>query len=206
MSKIKILIADDHTIVRIGLVALLGAEADFEIVGEAKNGLQAVEDAMRLRPDVVVMDLVMPKKNGIDATAEILDRLPATKILVLTSFGTSDGITHALQAGASGAVMKTADDGTLVDAIRKVANGERVISPEVKKMLNEDPPIPVLSPRQKEILVAITDGRTNKEIASVLGIRKDSVEDYLRTLFSKLGASNRTEAVAIALRKHLLKI
>lgn len=206
MSKIKILIADDHTIVRIGLVALLGAEADFEIVGEAKNGLQAVEDAMRLRPDVVVMDLVMPKKNGIDATAEILDRLPATKILVLTSFGTSDGITHALQAGASGAVMKTADDGTLVDAIRKVANGERVISPEVKKMLNEDPPIPVLSPRQKEILVAITDGRTNKEIASALGIRKDSVEDYLRTLFSKLGASNRTEAVAIALRKHLLKI
>ena len=206
MSKIKILIADDHTIVRIGLVALLGAEADFEIVGEAKNGLQAVEDAMRLRPDVVVMDLVMPKKNGIDATAEILDRLPATKILVLTSFGTSDGITHALQAGASGAVMKTADDGTLVDAIRKVANGERVISPEIKKMLNEDPPIPVLSPRQKEILVAITDGRTNKEIASALGIRKDSVEDYLRTLFSKLGASNRTEAVAIALRKHLLKI
>lgn len=206
MSKIKILIADDHTIVRIGLVALLGAEADFEIVGEAKNGLQAVEDAMRLRPDVVVMDLVMPKKNGIDATAEILDRLPATKILVLTSFGTSDGITHALQAGASGAVMKTADDGTLVAAIRKVANGERVISPEVKKMLNEDPPIPVLSPRQKEILVAITDGRTNKEIASALGIRKDSVEDYLRTLFSKLGASNRTEAVAIALRKHLLKI
>ena len=206
MSKIKILIADDHTIVRIGLVALLGAEADLEIVGEAKNGLQAVEDAMRLRPDVVVMDLVMPKKNGIDATAEILDRLPATKILVLTSFGTSDGITHALQAGASGAVMKTADDGTLVDAIRKVANGERVISPEVKKMLNEDPPIPVLSPRQKEILVAITDGRTNKEIASALGIRKDSVEDYLRTLFSKLGASNRTEAVAIALRKHLLKI
>ena len=206
MSKIKILIADDHTIVRIGLVALLGAEADFEIVGEAKNGLQAVEDAMRLRPDVVVMDLVMPKKNGIDATAEILDRLPATKILVLTSFGTSDGITHALQAGASGAVMKTADDGTLVAAIRKVANGERVISPEVKKMLNEDPPIPVLSPRQKEILVAITDGRTNKEIASVLGIRKDSVEDYLRTLFSKLGAANRAEAVAIALRKHLLKI
>jgi len=206
MSKIKILIADDHTIVRIGLVALLGAEADFEIVGEAKNGLQAVEDAMRLRPDVVVMDLVMPKKNGIDATAEILDRLPATKILVLTSFGTSDGITHALQAGASGAVMKTADDGTLVAAIRKVANGERVISPEIKKMLNEDPPIPVLSPRQKEILVAITDGRTNKEIASALGIRKDSVEDYLRTLFSKLGASNRTEAVAIALKKHLLKI
>ena len=125
---------------------------------------------------------------------------------VLTSFGTSDGIAHALQVGAVGAVMKTADDGALVSAIRKVMRGERVISPEIKRMLNEDPPIPELSTRQREILAAITSGRSNKEIASDLGIRKDSEEDYLRTLFSKLGASNRTEAVAIALRKHLLKI
>ena len=205
-GKIKILIADDHTIVRIGLTALLGAEKDFEVVGEAKNGLEAVKSAKALHPDVIVMDLVMPKKNGIDATAEILETLPMTKILVLTSFGTSDGIAHALQVGAVGAVMKTADDGALVSAIRKVMRGERIISPEIKRMLNEDPPVPQLSSRQKEILAAITSGRSNKEIASDLGIRKDSVEDYLRTLFSKLGAANRTEAVAIALRKHLLKI
>ena len=205
-GKIKILIADDHTIVRIGLTALLGAETDFEVVGEAKNGLEAVKSAKSLHPDVIVMDLVMPKKNGIDATAEILEALPTTKVLVLTSFGTSDGIAHALQVGAVGAVMKTADDGALVSAIRKVMRGERVISPEIKRMLNEDPPVPELSTRQREILAAITSGRSNKEIASDLGIRKDSVEDYLRTLFSKLGASNRAEAVAIALRKHLLKI
>jgi len=206
MNKTRILIVDDHTIVRIGLSALLGAEKDFEVVGEAKNGVQAVSEAVKLQPDIVVMDLVMPKKNGIDATVEIRERLPSAKILVLTSFGTSDGIAKALQAGAVGAVMKTADDGALVAAIRKVMNGERVISPEIKRMLNEDPPVPELSSRQREILGAITAGRTNKEIASALGIRKDSVEDYLRTLFSKLGAANRTEAVAIALRKHLLKI
>ena len=205
-GKTRILIVDDHTIVRIGLTALLGAETDFEVVGEAKNGLEAVKSAKSLHPDVIVMDLVMPKKNGIDATAEILEALPTTKVLVLTSFGTSDGIAHALQVGAVGAVMKTADDGALVSAIRKVMRGERVISPEIKRMLNEDPPVPELSTRQREILAAITSGRSNKEIASDLGIRKDSVEDYLRTLFSKLGAANRTEAVAIALRKHLLKI
>jgi len=206
MTKIRVLIADDHTIVRIGLSALLGAEKDLEIVGEAKNGIQAVAEAIKLKPDVVIMDLVMPKKHGVDATREILERIPTTKIIILTSFGTSDGISRALQAGATGAVLKTADDGALVTAIRKVAGGERVISPEVKKMLSEDPPLPDLSTRQKEILDAITSGRTNKEIAADLGIRKDSVEDYIQTLFSKIGATNRAEAVAIALKKHLLKI
>ena len=206
MKKIKILIADDHTIVRIGLQTLLSAEKDFEIVGEAKNGIEAVKIASKARPDVVIMDLIMPKKNGIDATREILETLPTAKILVLTSFGTSDGIVQALQLGAVGAIMKTADDGALVSAIRKVMRGERVITSEIKRLLNEDPPVPTLSTRQKEILTAITGGRSNKEIAAELGIRKDSVEDYLRVLFSKLKAANRAEAVAIALRKHLLKI
>ena len=206
MNKTKILIADDHTIVRIGLTAILNAEKDMEVVGEAKNGVEAVRKAKQLLPDVIIMDLFMPKKNGIDATAEILDALPATKILILTSFGTSDGIARSLQAGAVGAFMKTADDGALVSAIRRVMRGERVISPEVRRMLNEDPPVPDLSSRQREILSAITTGLTNKEIAATISVRKDTVEDYLRMLFSKLGAANRAEAVAIALRKQLLKI
>ena len=206
MNKTKILIADDHTIVRIGLAALLSAEKDMEVVGEAKNGVEAIRKAKQLLPDVIIMDLFMPKKNGIDATTEILGALPAAKILILTSFGTSDGIARSLQAGAVGAFMKTADDGELVTAIRKVMRGERVISPEVRRMLNEDPPVPELSSRQREILNAIATGLTNKEIAVTLSVRKDTVEDYLRMLFSKLGASNRTEAVAIALRKQLLKI
>lgn len=206
MNKTKVLIADDHTIVRIGLTALLNAEKDMEVVGEAKNGVEAIRKARQLLPDVIIMDLFMPKKNGIDATTEILDALPAAKILILTSFGTSDGIARSLQAGAVGAFMKTADDGELVTAIRKVMCGERVISPEVRRMLNEDPPVPELSSRQREILNAIATGLTNKEIAATLSVRKDTVEDYLRMLFSKLGAANRTEAVSIALRKHLLKI
>ena len=206
MNKTKILIADDHTIVRIGLTALLSAEKDMEVVGEAKNGVEAIRKAKQLLPDVIIMDLFMPKKNGIDATTEILGALPAAKILILTSFGTSDGIARSLQAGAVVAFMKTADDGELVTAIRKVMRGERVISPEVRRMLNEDPPVPELSSRQREILNAIATGLTNKEIAATLSVRKDTVEDYLRMLFSKLGASNRTEAVAIALRKQLLKI
>lgn len=206
MNKTKILIADDHTIVRIGLTALLSAEKDMEVVGEAKNGVEAIRKAKQLLPDVIIMDLFMPKKNGIDATTEILGALPAAKILILTSFGTSDGIARSLQAGAVGAFMKTADDGELVTAIRKVMRGERVISPEVRRMLNEDPPVPELSSRQREILNAIATGLTNKEIAATLSVRKDTVEDYLRMLFSKLGAANRAEAVSIALRKQLLKI
>ena len=206
MNKTKILIADDHTIVRIGLTALLSAEKDMEVVGEAKNGVEAIRKAKQLLPDVIIMDLFMPKKNGIDATPEILGALPAAKILILTSFGTSDGIARSLQAGAVGAFMKTADDGELVTAIRKVMRGERVISPEVRRMLNEDPPVPELSSRQREILNAIATGLTNKEIAATLSVRKDTVEDYLRMLFSKLGAANRAEAVSIALRKQLLKI
>lgn len=206
MNKTKILIADDHTIVRIGLTALLNAEKDMEVVGEAKNGVETIKKAKQLLPDVIIMDLFMPKKNGIDATTEILDASPATKILILTSFGTSDGIARSLQAGAVGAFMKTADDGALVSAIRKVMHGERVISPEVRRMLNEDPPVPELSSRQREILNAIATGLTNKEIAATISVRKDTVEDYLHMLFSKLGASNRAEAVAIALRKQLLKI
>ena len=206
MNKTKILIADDHTIVRIGLTALLNAEKDMEVVGEAKNGVETIKKAKQLLPDVIIMDLFMPKRNGIDATTEILDASPATKILILTSFGTSDGIARSLQAGAVGAFMKTADDGALVSAIRKVMHGERVISPEVRRMLNEDPPVPELSSRQREILNAIATGLTNKEIAATISVRKDTVEDYLHMLFSKLGASNRAEAVAIALRKQLLKI
>ena len=206
MNKTKILIADDHTIVRIGLTALLNAEKDMEVVGEARNGVETIKKAKQLLPDVIIMDLFMPKKNGIDATTEILDALPATKILILTSFGTSDGIARSLQAGAVGAFMKTADDGALVSAIRKVMHGERVISPEVRRMLNEDPPVPELSSRQREILNALATGLTNKEIAATISVRKDTVEDYLHILFSKLGASNRAEAVAIALRKQLLKI
>ena len=206
MNKIKVLVADDHAIVRIGLKSVLDYETDIEVVGEAKNGIEAVQEAERTQPDVIIMDLVMPRKDGVSATREIHDRLPDTKILILTTFGTSDGIAHALEEGASGAMMKTADDEKIVSAIRRIARGETYISPDIRRQLEENPPVPKLSPRQMEVLSKIANGKSNKEIAAELGIRIDSVEDIANALYAKLSVSNRAEAVDVAHRKHLLKI
>ena len=206
MNKIKVLVADDHAIVRIGLKSVLDYETDIEVVGEAKNGIEAVQEAERTQPDVIIMDLVMPRKDGVSATREIHARLPDTKILILTTFGTSDGIAHALEEGASGAMMKTADDEKIVSAIRRIARGETYISPDIRRQLEENPPVPKLSPRQTEVLTMIANGKSNKEIAAQLGIRIDSVEDIANALYAKLSVSNRAEAVDIAHRKHLLKI
>ena len=130
--------------------------------------------------------------------------MPSAKVLILTTFGTSDGIAHALEAGASGAMMKTSDDGMIVSAIRRIARGGRYISPDVKRQLQESPPVARLSQRQEEVLRAIAHGKSNKDIADQLGIRPDSVEDIANSLYAKLGVSNRAEAVDIAHRKHLL--
>ena len=205
-QKIRVLIADDHTIVRIGLAALLGAEKDIEVVGEAQNGEVAVKEALRLSPDVIIMDLMMPKKDGAEATAELREKLPSAKIIILTTFGASDGIAHALESGAAGALVKTADDDALVATIRAVAGGETVISSEIKRLLAENPPIPKLTPRQIEVLQSMTRGLTNRDIAKQLGIRQDRVDEHVAAILTKIGAANRTEAVAIALRKHLLKL
>ena len=206
MNKISVLIADDHSLVRTGLKSLLAFEPDIEVVAEAGNGEQVVREALRHQPDIVIMDLVMPRKDGVAATREIREKLPDTRILVLTTFGLSDGIAHALEAGANGAMMKTDDDSKIIAAIRKVARGETCLSPDVRRQLADNPPVPPLSPRQEEVLAFMTRGQTNKEISTRLGIRTDSVEDVVNALFAKLGAANRAEAVAIALKKHLLKI
>lgn len=204
MNKIKVLVADDHAIVRIGLKSVLDYETDIEVVGEAKNGIEAVQEAERTQPDVIIMDLVMPRMDGVSATREIHARFPDTKILILTTFGTSDGIAHALEEGASGAMMKTADDEKIVSAIRRIARGETYISPDIRRQLEESPPVPKLSPRQTEVLTMIANGKSNKEIAAQLGIRIDSVEDITNALYAKLSVSNRAEAVNIAHRRHLL--
>lgn len=205
-NTIRVLIADDHTIVRIGLHTLLGAEKDIEVVGEAKNGEMAVKEALRLRPDVVIMDLMMPKMDGAEATAALHEKLPETKVIILTTFGSSDGIAHAIESGAAGALMKTADDAALISTIRSVAGGKTVISPDIKRLLAEDPPIPVLTTRQAEVLQSMMRGLTNRDIAKQLGIRQDGVNEHVAAILTKIGAANRTEAVAIALRKHLLKL
>ena len=206
MSKIRILIVDDHAIVRTGLAALLGSIPDFEIVGEASNGSIAVSKAIKLNPDVIVMDLVMPKMGGVKATTEILSKLPDTRILILTSFGTSEELSRVFSAGATGAILKNTANSALVSSIRRIAKGNRVVSPEIENMLANEPPIPELSSRQRDILESLTRGLTNNEIAMQFEISPESVKTHIAKLFEKIGAGNRSEAVSIALRKHLLKL
>lgn len=206
MSKIKVLIVDDHAILRMGLASLLGTKKDIEVVGDAADGPTAIRKAVRLQPDVVIMDLLMPGMDGVEATRQLLAAIPGARVLILTTFGTADGIAHALEAGARGAVMKNVDFSELVAAIHAVAAGERALSPEIERILAAEPPIAALSPRQTEILQSVVRGLSNPDIAKQLGISLDMVKEHLNALFSKIGAANRTEAVSIALRKHLLKM
>ena len=206
MKKIKVLIADDHAIVRMGLAALISAESDIEVVGEAKNGIEAIRESLRLTPDVVIMDIMMPKKDGVSATQEIHEKLPMAKVLILTSVSASDSITRAIAAGAAGAILKNDENQSVIDAIRAIVAGKQILAKEVRRLIRKDPPAPELSPRQQEILSSLTRGLTNEDIAKQLGISVPSVKTHLSALFNKLGVANRSEAVAIALRKHLLKI
>ena len=206
MKKTRILLVDDHALLRHGLKSIIQYQKDMEVVGEARNGEEAVRQTAKLKPDVVVMDLMMPKKDGAAATAEIVSSLPGTRVLILTSVGASDAIAKALDAGATGAMMKDSPNSSLIAAIRAVAAGKSAISPEVRRMIARDPPIDVLTPRQVEVLQSLTRGLTNRDIARLLSISEDRVEQHIRSLLEKLGAANRTEAVSIALRKQLLKI
>lgn len=205
MKKTSIMIVDDHKIVRMGLKSLIAAESDLDVVGEAEDGTIALKQALKLKPDIVIMDLVMPKKDGVATTQELHEKLPETKVLVLTSYSTTDTIAAALAAGACGAVMKSSDDNDLLAAIRTIAAGRTFISPEVKGLLAVDPPAPTLSPRQQEVLQSLVKGFNNTEIASQLGISRTVVKEHVETLLVKLGAANRTELTAIAIRKNLLK-
>ena len=206
MDQIRVLIADDHAVVRAGLNSIIGMQKDMIVVGLAKDGVEAVAEARRLKPDAVVMDLMMPRKDGAQATAEIHKELPETKIVILTTFGTADILAHALDNGASGAVLKDAAEDELVTAIRQAMSGKRHLSSAISHQLRDNPPLPELSQRQRQILAAMARGLTNRDIAAELGLSLVSVEEYAANTLKKLGAANRTEAVAIALRKHLLKI
>ena len=205
-QKTRILIADDHSLVRIGFASLLGYQDDFLVVGTAENGKEALRLFAETNPDVVVMDLMMPKMDGVEATERIRARNANAKILILTTFGTSADVLRAVSAGASGAIMKDSTDDELLSAIRTVANGGTAFSSDIKKMMAEDPNPPDFTKKQLDILHSITRGLTNADIAKQLGISTDAAKQHVMAIFKKLGASNRAEAVTIALRKHLLKL
>ena len=206
MKKTRILIADDHSLVRMGLASLIGYQKDMEVVGEAENGMLAVEQALRLKPDMVIMDIMMPMLDGASATKRVLDALPSTKIFILTSFGSSADLLKAVMAGATGAFLKDSPNNQLLDAIRRVARGETIIQEVIRQQMTEAPSLLSLSQRQLEILHSASCGFSTEDIAHQLSMTPDGVKKHFASICAKLGASTRSEAIAIALRRQLLKI
>ncbi len=203
-SKIKVLLADDHLVVRMGIAAIISFEKDLTVVGSADNGEDAVRLAREKRPDVILMDLMMPKKNGVDATIEILAENPSAKILVLTTFGTSQDIMKVMDAGAMGAIVKTSDQSEIIAAIRTVAAGGRVMSDEIRNAMSAASSTPRLSTRQIEVLNLVAKGFPNHDVARILGISVNSVKDHLKNIYSILDVSSRTEAASLAINLNLI--
>ena len=204
MPPTTVLLVDDHAVMRMGLVSLLRTCPELAVTGEAGDGESGLRTALEAHPDVIIADLMMPGMDGITFIRELLARWPQAKVLILTTFGSSDALAHALQAGARGVVLKSADLAELRQAIAAVARGQSYVSDEIEQILSNDPPLPELTRRQGEILESCVRGLSNADIARQLGISLPMVKEHLSALFQKLGAANRTEAVAIALRRHLL--
>ena len=199
------MIVDDHSVVRIGLAMIINLESDLTVCAEAESGKEAVRLAEELKPAVVVMDFVMPDMDGAETTAELLKVSPQSKVLILTTYGSTADLSRALDAGATGAVTTNIANEDLLDAIRATARGECRLSPEIQASLGESERKIDLTPRQREVLASITRGLSNDDIATMLAISKVRVKQHLAALYEKLGAANRAEAVAIALRRQLLK-
>jgi len=207
MSRTRILVADDHPVVRGGIVALLGTADDLDVVGEAADGLEAVRLALELEPDVVLMDLRMPGIDGDEATARILAERPGIRVLVLTTYESDDGILTAIEAGASGYLLKAAPQEELLAGIRSVARGEVALAPRIAALLVnrvQRPAAPSLSPRETEVLKLVAQGRSNPAIASELFLSEATVKTHLLHAFEKLEVNDRTRAVTRAMELGLL--
>ena len=203
-KKIRVLLADDHMVVRMGIASLLSFANGIEVIGEADNGLDAVKLAHELKPDVVLMDLQMPELNGVEATARIHADDPGAKILILTSFGTSAELKRAMDAGASGALVKSSSRTEIVDAIHGVMTGGQVMSNEIRHTIENISAMPEMSPRQIEILNLVAKGFSNKEIAKIVGISPETVKEHVANIFSRIGASSRAEAATLAVNLGLI--
>ena len=212
-QSIKVLVADDHQVVRAGIVALLEQQEGFQVVGEAGTGDEAVEKALAKRPDVVLMDLQMPGTDGVQAARSLREQAPEVAVLVLTTFDDDELIWGAIQAGAKGYLLKDTPPAGLFSAVRDVAAGKTLIAPEVLARLTQviqqggpGPQEEPLTEREHEILQLIAKGYSNKEIAAALFISDNTVKTHISNLFDKLGVRDRTEAVTKALRLGWLKL
>ena len=220
-APVTVVLADDQALMRMGFRMILKAEDDIEVVGEASDGTSALAQARALRPDVILMDVRMPGMNGIDATAAISDQCPSTKILILTTFDLDEYAFAGLRAGASGFLLKDTRPAELAEAIRTVASGEAVVSPRVTRRMLEmfaaslpssdapaqsssDPRIDSLTPREKEILVLMSQGMSNAEIAAHLVVSATTVKTHVGNVLAKLDVRDRVQAVVVAYETGLM--
>jgi two-component system, NarL family, response regulator LiaR len=209
---IRVLLADDHEMVRIGVSAFLASQPDMEVVGEADNGKQAIDLALELRPDIILMDLVMPEMDGIEATKHIIAQWPEAKIIVVTSFLDDEKVYPALEAGATSYMLKTSKANEIANAIRATFYGQSVLEPEVTnkvmtkmKQKKELLPHEELTNREMEVLLLMAQGKTNQEIADELFIAVKTVKVHVSNILSKLGVQDRTQAVIYAFKHSLVK-
>ena len=211
MKKIRILVVEDHSVVRDGVIAILSLQTDMEVVGEAENGIQALEIARKVKPDIILLDMVMPKQDGLATIPKLKEILPDTRILVLTSFAESNRVYQAIKAGALGYMLKDITRTQLLQSIRDVANGQASIHPSIAhKVIHEiNHPaestnmIEPLTRRELETLRLIARGLSNQEIASVLVVHERTIAKYVSSVLSKLHLANRTQAALFALREGL---
>ena len=206
MNTIRLIVADDHHVVRQGLIALLKTVSDMQVVGEASDGEQAVALYRRERPDVAIMDLRMPKKSGVDAIGEIRREEPNARIIVLTTFDGDEDIYRALQAGARGYLLKDMFGEELIEAIRTVHAGKQKIPPAVAQRLAERMVGPSLTPRELEVLECIVAGKSNRDIGLDLSISEATVKTHINNLLSKLGVTDRTQAATTALQRGIVHL
>lgn len=210
-QMIRILLADDHEMVRIGVSAYLQAQPDMEVVAEATNGQEAFDLSLEHRPDIILMDMVMPIMTGAEATAAIIKEWPQAKIMIVTSFLDDDKVYPALEAGAISYLLKTTNAKQIADAIRQTANGTPVLEPEVtskmmKRLRQTDRPLHEdLTEREREILLLIAQGKANQDIANELFIALKTVKTHVSNILAKLEVQDRTQAVVYAFQHHLVK-
>jgi NarL family two-component system response regulator LiaR len=213
-GPIRVLVADDHAIVRKGICALLATESGIEVIGEAQNGREAVAEAQRLRPDVILMDLVMPGMDGLEATHSIRTNQPEVRILVLTSFASDDKVFPAIRAGALGYLLKDSGPDELVQAIQQVYRGESSLHPTIARRLLRElaepaepgPEVVSLTGRETEVLHMVARGWSNRQIAERLAISEATVRTHVSNILAKLNLSSRTQAALYALREGLVPL
>jgi DNA-binding NarL/FixJ family response regulator len=225
MTNIRVLLADDQDIIRTGLTIILNHQPDLEVVGQAADGIEAVDLAKQLQPDVILMDIKMPRLNGIQATRQIMTALPRTQIIILTTYDTDDWVFDGIRAGAVGYLLKDASGDNLADAVRGAMRGESQMDPIVaRKVLREfqhvtsvtkaaaTPPVPQEEPlekltdREEEILKLLAAGLSNKEIAQELALSEGTVKNHISAILAKLHANDRTQAVLTALKRGLVDL